>query len=114
VKYLYDDNGATFGRVLTDRRTGGPQARPKGAPTPCRLCPKIPPGRPPHPSSAVEPTEQHRQAYEFYGECQAVGSFPDDPIVRWCARIFRKAEADAAKADKDRIALEVIGNLFSG
>lgn len=87
--------------------------RPAGAPPPCRACPKVPPGVEPRPENAVEATDQARRCYEHYRECRAVGSFPDDPLVRHHARVFRDVE-DAAerRADLDT-QLVAIGSLLT-
>jgi len=84
VAWLYGDDG----RVT--KRCGEPVRRPRGTPTPCHKCPKIPDGEPPVRANAVELTEQNYRAYLHYLECRAVGKFPTkDPIVRRNARILR-------------------------
>jgi hypothetical protein len=53
----------------------------------------VPPGTAaPGPEHAVELSAELRQAVRFYRECRAVGRFPDDPLVRWCAAAIRAAE----------------------
>jgi hypothetical protein len=94
------------GTVLT--RGGRPVPRPAGAPTPCRTCPKVPPGAPPVPESAVELGDQLQRAWEFYRECRAVGDFPADPLVRWLAARFRAAEDHCEKLATNRFQLAVI------
>lgn len=44
------------------------------------------------PENNKELTEQNFRAYEFYLECQAVNSFPEDPIVRRNAALIARAE----------------------
>lgn len=83
LSWLYADDGHVV------KRCGEPVSRPKGAPTPCHKCPKIPFGAVPVRANAVELTEQNYRAYLHYLECRAVGKFPDDPIVRRNARILR-------------------------
>lgn len=78
--------------------------RPAGVPTPCHKCVKVPLeareaglDTPTLRALAVDPTDQSRDAFEFYQECRAVGHFPNDPIVRWCARIIREVEDLASR-----------------
>lgn len=75
-------------------RNGKLIPRPAGNQPPCRIdgvgCPK---GNPEHPTDL---NERNRQAYRHYLECRAVGSFPDDPIVRRNAALIR-AEEDRAE-----------------
>jgi|15BtaG_2_1085339.scaffolds.fasta_scaffold00119_10 hypothetical protein len=56
-------------------------------------CPK---GTPDH-NRAL--TEQNRLAWQFHRECEAVGSFPRDAIVRRNAVVIRNAKEWAAKAN---------------
>lgn len=84
--WMYDDSWEK------QTRFGLPVLRPEGAKTPCWSCPKIPKGEPARPSSAVELSAKNVRAYIHYGECKAVGQFPDDPIVRRNARIIAGLE----------------------
>ena len=86
TKWLYDEAGNIIRRP---RLTGPPTPRPLTVPTPCASCPKIPLGRLTIRENALELTPQLRQAYLFFLECRAVNHWPDDPIVRWAARICR-------------------------
>lgn len=120
-KFIYDEAG----EKRTNRRTGLPLVNATGS-TPCAECPKIParvvdddgkviPNTPananklrPH---AVELTPRLIQAWLHYRECRAVGSFPDDPIVRANAAEFRRAEDEAAEsrqAERDARLVEMI------
>lgn len=95
-------------------RRGEPVPRPPGAPTPCRTCPKVPPRSDPRPESAVELSEEHRETVRYYEECRAVGHFPDDPIVRWAARVLRSAEDHVEKALAARSQLNVVTLMRGG
>lgn len=55
--------------------------RPKGVPTPCSICPKLPRGKSPEPANAIEPTQKSLQAFWHYQKCRAVGRFPEDAVV---------------------------------
>lgn len=111
--WLYNDRGGEFGERMERKRGSGLYLRrPVNSPTPCFECPKIPPGFPIHFTSAVELTDQLRQAYQFYCECKAVGNFPDDPIVRLCASTIRRVEDSVAKQDSRRTTLAVIEAAF--
>ena len=46
--------------------------------------------------------ELAKRAYVFHLECKAVGSWPDDPIVRRNARIIEQAIAEATDGKLDR------------
>ncbi len=106
VTWLYDDDGNV------SKRCGVPNRRPKGVPTPCFKCPKIPSGAaPPDRSNAVELTERNFAAYVHYLECRAVGQFPADPIVRRNARILRAIQDEAEQKPLHKlIALVSLGN----
>jgi hypothetical protein len=108
--YWYDDGGEIGGPVTT--RGGKPLPRPPQSPTPCKRCPKIAPGDPPEPSSAIELTDQHWETWTFYRECRAVGSFPDDPRVRWAAAIIRAVEDESERRRNANAQMLVLGNLF--
>lgn len=84
-------------------RYGIHQDRPKGVLTPCVSCPKFdrdtPVGlRNPTLGRQQELTERNRQAIRHYEECRAVGSFPDDDLVRRHAVILRACEDMEARA----------------
>jgi len=108
VTWVYGDDGHVT------QRCGIPNRRPKGVPTPCWKCPKIPPvakGEEPQRENAVELTEANFAAYVHYLECRAVGKFPNDPIVRRNARILRAIQDEAdAKPLNRLIALVSLGN----
>lgn len=75
-------------------------ARPPGAPPPCDRCPKVPDDAPAkHWDYAVELSQRNERVYRHYLECKAVGSFPDDPIVRRHAGIIRRVEDAAANRE---------------
>jgi hypothetical protein len=93
-------------------RAGKPVRRPPNAPTPCRTCPKIPPGAEPRPENAVELTEAGWAAWNFYRECRAVGRFPDDPLVRAAAAAFRAEEDAAERAAQARAQAAAVARVF--
>lgn len=85
-KWIYREDG--------ERLTRGPERIPvpraPGAPTPCASCPKIPMDSPAKDAAhAISPSDRSLQAYRHYLECEAVGHFPDDPIVCRNAGIIR-------------------------
>jgi len=93
---MHDDAPGRLGLPVIDKSTGEPFPRRPGTPTPCRWCPKIPEGAAKVRANAVELNERNAAAYLHYRECRAVGSFPDDWIVRRNARAIREVE-DAAE-----------------
>lgn len=65
--------------------------RPKGVPTPCHECPKIPADAPAKTREhAIELTEQNFRAWQHYRRCRAVNRWPNDPIVERNATILRE------------------------
>jgi len=78
-------------------RNGKLIPRPAGNQPPCRIdgvgCPKG------TPENQTDLNDRNRQAYQHYLECRAVGSFPDDQIVRRNAALIR-AEEDRAEASR--------------
>jgi hypothetical protein len=104
--YLYDDRG----EVMT--RGGKPCPRPANAPTPCKTCPKIPPGAEPRPENAVELDEAGLDCWRFYKECKAVGEFPRDPLVRAAAGVFRAVEDAAERAGQSRTQAVTLGHIL--
>jgi len=86
--HLYDE---TTGEVVMGRDKVAPRKRDRSCPAPCRKdplkgCPK---GTAENPISL---TPQNERAVIHYRECAAVGTFPDDPIVRRNAAIIRSIE----------------------
>lgn len=82
-KHLFQENG----KHLLNKATGLPLLRPAAVLTPCIVCPKIPEGAWPHWSRAIEFDQRSVRALEFFLECRAVRSFPEDPIVRAVAAV---------------------------
>lgn len=105
--YLYLDKGpGQFGaEPLT--RGGRPVKRQPGQKTPCFWCPKIPPGDGPRPENAAELTPENLAALRHHRECAAVGSFPDDAVVRRNAALIADADraADAVRQSRGGMAL---------
>ena len=87
-QWLYDEDGTRT------ERAGVPAPRPRGQPTPCYKCPKVPKGKPPIPESAVELTDRNWKVWQHYRECKATGRFPDDAIVRQHAAVIREVETE--------------------
>ena len=109
-QFLYYDRGeGDFGERV--ERGGKPVLRPKGVKTPCRWCPKIPPGDDPVPASAAELDEKNFAAYLHYLECKAVGNFPNDPIVRRNAALIRQAEDAVEQVRQARTGVAVLQGL---
>lgn len=85
--------------------------RPKGLPTPCRFCPKIPPKARPSPENGEELTPENWAAYRHYLECKAIGVFPADAIVRRNAGIIRDLEDHYDRIERQRFGLTVLHTL---
>lgn len=78
------------------RETRAGQDVPRIGKTPCYKCPKVPKGAPPRPSSAVELNEKNQRTYVFHEECEAVGEFPRDAIVRRNGRLINMVKQSVA------------------
>jgi len=89
-QYMFDEKTGHM-----EVRRGKPSKRPANSLPPCRSkgvgCPK---GTPEQPKTL---SNKNRSAYQHYLECKAVGSFPDDAIVRRNAMIIRDAEDESAR-----------------
>ena len=95
-------------------RNRRPVPRPPGMPTPCRECPKIPPGYPPSKQNrryAADMTPEIAAVWAFYKTCKAVGSFPKDELVAQCAARIMSAEEKAALTWQGRNVREGMGSV---
>ena len=99
LRFVYDP--ATWQR--SEKPKGTPVKRPPNVPTPCRSCPKIPQGERPHPSNAIELTDENYRVYVHYQRCKAVGRFPDDPIVEHNAGLIRTVEDRVARDEQTKL-----------
>lgn len=81
--WWYDDD---TGKVVM--RKGKPLRRPEGTVVLCQTQAGCPKGTPEQPKSF---SAKNRLAWLHFLECDAVGQFPDDPIVRRNARVIRQA-----------------------
>jgi len=102
--WLYED----WELVRRPARVGLPVRRPKGMPTPCHKCPKIPDEAPKSAQFAAELSDRNRRAYLHYLECEAVGRFPDDPIVARNAAIIRGWLRAAERSTLDDLAAALL------
>lgn len=107
---MFDDAPGRMGLPVINNATGEPYARIPASPTPCRWCPKIPTGVPKERKNAVELSARNVDALLHYRECRAVGSFPDDWVVRRNAALIRRVEdeADQAREQRNLISLATI------
>lgn len=87
--WWYDDE---TGKVVT--RGNAPLRRPEGTVLLCQTPTGCPKGTPENPKSL---SAKNRAAWNHFLECEATGSFPDDPIVKANAVIIRKARQVAEK-----------------
>lgn len=101
-KWLYSDK---TGRP--EKRGGIDVERPKGTKPPCRMHIGCPKGTPEDQKSL---SPKNRAAWRHYQECRAVGSFPDDPIVRRNAAIIRAVE-DTIEGIKQDLTMARLGAL---
>ena len=91
LKYQYNESN---GELVT--KWGVPQER--YTPAPCQEPSGCPKGTP---DSSRSLTYRNKLAWLFHRECRAVGSFPDDDIVRRNALIIEEAEAWARELQSD-------------
>ena len=97
AEYWYQDDG----RLKRDT-TGEPLKRPKGAPTPCQSCAKVPKWAKEQGKDwtelralADEMSAENEAAYTAYREWKATNSFPNDAVVRWYAGLIAGVEREA-------------------
>lgn len=105
---MFDDSPGRMGLPVINNATGEPYARISASPTPCRWCPKIPAGVAKERKNAVELDARNVDALIHYRECRAVGSFPDDWIVRRNAAIIRAIEDQAERTRQDQTILAIM------
>ena len=85
--------------------------RPPDAPTPCHKCAKVPLAVREGGAAdwrecrahAREMTAANRAAWAFYRRCRAVGRFPDDPLVAWCAAAIADVERAAERLPLEKL-----------
>mgnify|MGYP001559404677 CR=1 FL=1 len=82
-KWLYDPDRGWAKTIKGHGKRARPVARPKGVPTPCHRCPKIPKGKEPKPENAVELSGKNRRAWLYFAKCQVdkLGLIPQDEIT---------------------------------
>lgn len=84
--YLYDEE--TGEPIRSRKKDGSLRLRDSSCPAPCRTSKGCPKGTP---ENSLALNSANREAWEHWKECKAVGSFPDDPIVRQNAAIIEDA-----------------------
>jgi hypothetical protein len=93
-------------------KAGQPIPRPKGTPTPCQTCPKIPKDAPiKDRSQAIDLSEKNRSAWWHYQQCKAVGQFPDDALVRRNAALIARVLKSIDDVRLDRLFYLLGGKL---
>lgn len=100
-------------------KMGEPVPRPRGVPTPCHTCPKIPAGAAPVRENAREFTPRLAKAYWHYRGCKAIGRFPihphgEDEIVVDNARIIAGVERIVEEDGRKRLELTLVSVLSLG
>lgn len=108
LKFLYDAEGHPV-----ERRGGTPETplyreRDELSPADCRTAKGCPKGTA---ESPVELNDRNWRCLEHHRECQAVGRFPDDDIVKRNARIIQAVDDEVARrrdADRDHLLVELI------
>lgn len=114
LTYWYDEGAKCVTRPPKSNDPADRLKRPKGSLAPCDRCPKVPTGKPPNPSSAVELDERNRECWEHYKRCRAVyWNVPDalDPLVEQHAAIIHEVE-DAVERNSADTGLLTLGRLF--
>lgn len=70
--------------------------------TPCFECPKVREYKPKSYYYADEITETTWQTIQHFDECDAVGQFPDCPIVRRNAALIRRVREDCKRGEHNK------------
>lgn len=107
-EYFYDDDPRSpqYGNPRTKHNgTDELRKRDSSCPPLCRTPRGCPNGTPEEPQRL---TDQNRAAYQHYRECQAVGDFPNDPVVRQNAMIIRAVEESVAQAKQEAFQLLLV------
>ena len=121
-KFMWNDSeesGRMGDRILT-LASGERWERPKGIPTPCHQCPKVPREKRTARAcrkDAIEPTERSWAILWHYRACRAVGEFRGadgqiDPLVRRHAGLIAEVVRAVERAKLDS-ANGLLGLLFS-
>lgn len=97
LKMQFDENTGKI--VIHPPHTGEPVRR-IGKP-PCQTFVGCAKGSP---TAGKELTARNWQAYKHYKECEAVGQFPDDAIVRRNAAIIKSIEDTARRREQIQLA----------
>lgn len=84
--YLYDEK--TGMPIPSRKKDGSLRKRDSSCPPPCRTSVGCKKGTP---ENSLALNDTNRQAWEHWKECKAVGSFPDDPVVRQNAAAIDEA-----------------------
>ncbi len=80
-----------------------PTKKHNGMMLPCHECPKVREDAPrPSYYYADEVTDRSWHTLQHFDECDAVGMFPDDPIVKHNAAIIRRVKADCARDTQNK------------
>lgn len=99
-RFVFKENGEI------DTFQGAPIERPRGTLPPCHYgadqCPKV------SPDSGMSLNEKNALAYQHYRECRAIGSFPDDFIVRENAAVIREIEDQAGEIKQQKFLLNIM------
>ena len=108
-KYVYDHE--TGRKEEYPAGSGLPVLRLPGSLPPCHTgpsaCAKV------SPESKVELSERNQECYRHYLECRAVGSFPDDPVVRENAAVIRSIEDASVRIESRETLMSMAGVLGS-
>lgn len=90
-----------------EKHRGRPARRPKGIPPPCKQCPK---GGPDEFSDLLP---QNLECMQHYLECEATGSFPDDPMVKRHAALLKMVRDHADKYQRKEELTASIVNQYT-
>ncbi len=114
--FMWNDDADRMGDRIILLAGGDRWERPKGVPTPCHLCPKVPrdrrTGRATR-ADAIDPSPESWSILWHHRECRAVGDFRDDsgtvdPLVRHHAGLIDGQERQVAA-----MKMENVGGLLS-
>lgn len=95
----------------------------KNLPLRCMECPKVPKWakeagknwKELRELAAPDMTPENQAAFDFYRECRAIGTFPDDDLVRWYSAIIRDVwdEADRRPVERQTAAIKGLCDLIA-
>lgn len=114
--FMYDDEPGKMGATVQRLAGGEPWRRPKGVPTPCHQCPKVPREKRTKQATradAIEPTEASWAILWHYRQCRAVRRHPEDELADRHAGLICEVLESVQRVRQDETS-GLLGILLAG